>query len=79
MASSPIASQHIGGETMETVKYYFLGLQKSLQMVTAAIKLKGTCSLEEKFVYDKPRQCSKKQGHYFTDQGPYSQNYAFFQ
>ena len=71
MASSPIASHHIGGETMETVKYYFLGLQKSLQ------KLKGTCSLEEKFVYDKPRQCIKKQRHYFANKGPYSQSYGF--
>ena len=77
MASSPIASWHIGGETMETVKDYFLGLQKSLQMVTPTIKLKGTCSLEEKFVYDKPRQCIKKQRHYFANKGPYSQSYGF--
>ena len=33
---------------METVRDYFLGLQKSLQMVTAAMKLKDVCSLEEK-------------------------------
>ena len=38
----------IGGETVETVRDYFLGLQKSLQMVTAAMKLKGGCYLEEK-------------------------------
>ena len=36
------------GETRETVTDYFLGLQKSLHMVTAAIKLKDACSLEEK-------------------------------
>ena len=48
MASSPITSWQIDGETMETVTDYFLGLQKSLQMVTAAMKLKDTCSLEEK-------------------------------
>ena len=62
---------------METVKDYFLGLQKSLQMVTPTIKLKGTCSFEEKFVYDKPRQCIKKQRHYFANKGPYSQSYGF--
>ena len=44
MASGPIASWQVDGETMETVKDYFLGLQ----MVTAAINLKDTCSLEEK-------------------------------
>ena len=48
MGSSPITSWQIDGETMETMTDYFLGLQKSLQMVTAAMKLKDTCSLEEK-------------------------------
>ena len=48
MASGPITSWQIDGETMETVTDYFLGLQKSLHMVTAAIKLKDACSLEEK-------------------------------
>ena len=49
MASDPITSWQIDGETMETVTaFIFLGLQKSLQMVTAAKKLKDTCSLEEK-------------------------------
>ena len=47
MASRPITSWQIDGETMETVRDYFGGLQK-LQMVTAAMKLKDTCSLEEK-------------------------------
>ena len=47
MASGPITSWQIDGETMETVTDYILGLQ-SLQMVTAAMKLKDTCSLEEK-------------------------------
>ena len=48
MASSPITTWHIDGETMETEKdFIFLG-SKSLQMVTAAMKLKDTCSLEEK-------------------------------
>ena len=48
IASGPITSCQIDGETMETVTDYFLGLQKSLQMVTAAMKLKDACSLEEK-------------------------------
>ena len=45
MASGPITSWQIDGET---VADYFLGLQKSLQVVTAAMKLKDACSLEEK-------------------------------
>ena len=48
MAFGPITSRQIDGETMETVTDYFLGLQKSLQMVTAAMKLKDACSLGEK-------------------------------
>ena len=48
MASGPITSWQIVGETMETVTDYFLGAPKSLQMVTAAMKLKDACSLEEK-------------------------------
>ena len=48
MASGPITSWQIDGETMETVKDLFWGAPKSLQMVTAAMKLKHTCSLEEK-------------------------------
>ena len=49
MASSPITSWEIDGETVETVTDYFLkGAPKSLQMVTAAMKLKDAYSLEEK-------------------------------
>ena len=47
MASSPITSWLIDGETMKTVRYFILGAPKSLQMVTAAMKLKDTCSLNE--------------------------------
>ena len=48
MASSSITSWQTDGETMETVRdFHFLGLQ-NLQMVTAAMKLKDACSLEEK-------------------------------
>ena len=48
MAPGPITSWQIDGETMETMKDYFGGASKSLQMVTAAMKWKDTCSLEEK-------------------------------
>ena len=48
MASDPITSWQIDGETMETATDFFLGASKSLQMVTAAMKLKDVCSLDEK-------------------------------
>ena len=48
MASSPITSWPIDGETMETVTDFILGAPKSLQMVTAAMKLKDAYSLEGK-------------------------------
>ena len=48
---------------------------KSLQMVTAPMKLKDACSLEEKL--QQPRQCIKKQRCYFADKGPSSQSYGF--
>ena len=48
MASSPITSWQIDGETMETVIDFILGSPKSLQMVTAAMKLKDASSVEEK-------------------------------
>ena len=49
MASGPITSWQIDGETLETVAYFYLGgIPKSLQMVTAAMKLKDSCSLKEK-------------------------------
>ena len=60
---------------------YFGGLPKSLQMVTEAMKLKGS---EEKLrrkarkkSYDQPRQHIKKQRHYFASKGPSSQSYGF--
>ena len=48
MASSPIISWEIDGETMETVADFIFGVPKSLQLVTAAIKLKDAYSLEVK-------------------------------
>ena len=47
MASGPITSWQIDGETVETVAYFIFLAPKSLQMVTVAITLKDACSLEE--------------------------------
>ena len=75
MASGPITSWQIDGETMETVTDFIFGAPKSLQMVIAAMKLKDTCSLEEN--YDQLRQHIKKQRWYFADKSPSSQSYGF--
>ena len=48
MASGPVTSWQIDGETLETVRDFIFGAPKSLQMVTAAMKLKDTYSLEGK-------------------------------
>ena len=74
MASDTITSWQIDGETMETVTdfTFFFFAPKSVQMVTATMKLKDACSLE-----DKPRQHIKKQRHYFANKGPSSQSYDF--
>ena len=75
MASGPITSWQIDGETVETVTDFILGAPKSLQLVTAAMKLKDTCSLEEKLCQSK--QYIKKQRHYFADKVLYNQIYGF--
>ena len=75
MASGPITSWEIDGKTMETVTDFIFWAQKSLQIGTAAMKLKSTCSLEEK--YDQPRQLIKEQRHCFASKGPSSQGYGF--
>ena len=69
MASGPITSWDIDGETVEPVSGFLLWAPKPLQMVTAAMKGKDAYSLEEN--YDPPRQCIKRKRHYFTDKGPY--------
>ena len=48
MTSNPITSWQIDGETMETMTDFIFLVSKSMQMVTAAMKLKGACFLEEK-------------------------------
>ena len=75
MASGPIISWQIDGETMETVTDLLFWVPKSLQMLTAATKLKDAFSLEENL--DQTRQHIEKQRHYFIDKGPYSQRYGF--
>ena len=64
------------GESESTVIFSFLRFPKSLQMVTATMKLKHSCSFWKES-YDKPRQCIKKQRHHFLDKGPYRQSYGF--
>ena len=74
MASGPITSWQIDGETVETVRDYFLGLQNHCY---------GECSHEIKTLapwkrsYDQPRQHIKKQRHYFANKGPSSKGYGF--
>ena len=83
MTSSPITSWQIDGQEIEIEiflsffkKISFMSFSpKTLWMVTAAIKLKMLAPWKE--IYEKPRQCIKKQRHHFADKGPYSQNYGF--
>ena len=60
MASSPITSWQIDGETVETMTDFIFGAPKSLQMVTAVMKLKDTPWKES---YDQPRKHIKKRRH----------------
>ena len=53
MASGPITSWQINGKAMKTVTDFILGAPKSLQVVTAAMKLKDTCSWKKS--YDQPK------------------------
>ena len=75
MASCPIASWQIDGETMETGTDFILGGSK--------ITADGNCSHEIKTLvpwkksYDQPRQHIKKQRHYFANKGPSSPGYGF--
>ena len=75
MTSGPIISWQIDGETMETVRDFIFLAPKSLQMVTAAMKLKVLAPWKKS--YDQPRQHFKKQRHYFANKGPCSQSYGF--
>ena len=76
MASGPITSWQIDGETVETVADFIFGGSR--------ITADGDCSHEIKTLapwkksYDQPRQYIKKQRHYFTNKGLSSQSYDFF-
>ena len=74
MASGPITSRQIDGETMEIVRNFIFWGSK--------ITADGDCSHEIKTLapwknYDKPRQHIKKQRHYLANKGPSSQAYGF--
>ena len=75
MASGPITLWQIDWEIMETVTDFILCAPKSLQMVTAAMKLKEASPWKKS--YDQPREHIKKQRHYFANKGPSSQSYGF--
>ena len=75
MASGAITSWQIDGETMETVRNFIFLAPKSLQIVTAAMKLKDISPWKKS--YDQSRQHIKKQRHYFANKGPSSQGYGF--
>ena len=74
MASGPITSWQIDGETMETVRDFIWGGSKITAVVTAAMKLKDA---PWKKSYHKPRQHIEKQRQYFANKGPSSQSCAF--
>jgi len=75
MAPGPITSWEIDEEQWKQWLTLFLGVPKSLQMVTAAMKWKGASSWKES--YDQTRQHIKKQRHYFANKSPSSQGYGF--
>ena len=74
MASGPITSWQIG-EQWKQWQTLFFWAPKSLQMLTAAMKLKDACSLKEKLYQS--RQHIKKHRHYFVDKILSSQSYGF--
>ena len=65
------------GKQWKQCQTLFFGAPNSLQMVTAAMKLKDTCSLKEKLWPTEPKQHIKKQRHYFANKDPSSQSYGF--
>ena len=63
------------GNSGNSDRLYFGGAPKSLQMVSAAMKLKDATPWRKR--YDQPRQHIEKQRHYFANKGPSSQGYGF--
>ena len=75
MASGPLTSWQIDGETMETVTEFILGESKITANGDCSHEIKRCLLLGRKAM--KPRQHTKKQRHYFADKGPPSQSYVF--
>ena len=75
MGSGPITSWQIDGETMETERLYFLGLQNHCKWWLQPWNQKMLTPWKKS--YDKPRQRVKKQRHYFVNKGPYIWSYDF--
>ena len=78
MASGPIISWEIDGETVEIVSdlWWGGGAPESLQMVTAAMKLRHLLTPWKKS-YDQPKQHIEKQRHYISDKFLHSRSYGF--
>ena len=74
MASGPITSWEIDGESGNCQTLFFWA-SKSLQMVITAMKLKDAAPWKKS--YDQPRQCIKKQRHCFANKGPSNQGYGY--
>ena len=75
MTYSPITSWQIDGETVETVRLYFGGLQNHCRWWLQPWNLKTLAPW--KISYDQPRQHIKNQRHYFANKGPSSQSFGF--
>ena len=75
MASGPITSWQIDGETIEIVKNFILGGSKITADSSCGHEIKDACCLEKS--YDQTRQHIKKQRHYFSNKCPSSQTYGF--
>ena len=75
MESGPITSWQIGGETMETMRDYFGGLQNHCKWWLQPWNQKTLIPWKKS--YDQPRQHLKKQRHYFTNKDPSNQSYGF--
>ena len=77
MASHPITSWEIDGETMETVRDFILGGSKITADSDCSHKIKRHLLAPWKKSYDQPRQHIKKQRQYFANKGLSSQSYGF--
>ena len=75
MASGPVTSWQIDGETVETVADFILGGSKITEDGDCSHEIKILASWKES--YDQPRHHIKKQRHYFANKGPSSQGYGF--